>query len=167
MDIISHGLWGGALLGRRNKKDFWWSFVFGVSPDLLSFGIFTAMTSLGLASGPDWSSGLPSESSIPEIVHTLYHYTHSFVIFGIVFLIYYLIKRKIFYPMFAWPLHILFDIPTHSTKFFPTPFLWPFFDDLRVNGIPWTSPYIFIPNLLLLIIIYIWFFHVKNPKAKV
>jgi hypothetical protein len=36
MDVISHGLWGGVAFGRKNKKYFWWSFGFGIMPDLLS-----------------------------------------------------------------------------------------------------------------------------------
>ena len=54
MDIISHGLWGGIAFGRKRRSLFWWSFGFGVMPDLFSFGIFTGMVQLGMASGPDW-----------------------------------------------------------------------------------------------------------------
>lgn len=48
MDIISHGLWGGIAFGRKNKKDFWQSFAFGVMPDLLAFGVLTVATTLGV-----------------------------------------------------------------------------------------------------------------------
>jgi hypothetical protein len=161
MDILSHGLWGGAAFGRKNKKDFWWAFFFGIAPDLFSFGIFTAMTVLGFASGPDWSGGPPSESAIPTYVHDLYHFTHSFVIFALAFAAVWVFRRKAFLPMLAWPLHIIVDIPTHSTNFFPTPFLWPFFDNLRVDGIPWSHPMIFIPNVVLLAAVYLWFFVVR------
>ncbi len=166
MDILSHGLWGGAAFGRKRKKDFWWAFFFGVAPDLFSFGIFTVMTVLGLASGPDWGHGPPDESAIPGYVHSLYHVTHSLVVFSVVFALVYLICRKAFLPMLAWPLHILFDIPTHSTRFFPTPFLWPFFDDVRVDGTPWSHPAIFIPNVVLLAIVYLWFFLRPRLLAK-
>lgn len=162
MDILSHGLWGGITLGRKNKKDFWWAFVIGLAPDLLSFGIFTLMIILGLATGPDWSLGPPPEGSIPKYVHSLYEVTHSFIIFAIVFFVVWLIRKKPFLPLLAWALHISMDIPTHSTEFFPTPFLWPFFDNIRVNGIPWSHPIIAIPNATLLIILYFWVFVVKK-----
>jgi len=29
------------------------------------------------------------------------------------------------WPFGSWGLHILCDIPTHSLRFFPTPYLWP------------------------------------------
>lgn len=165
MDILSHGLWGGLLTGRENKKAFWWSFGLGIAPDLFSFGLFTGMTLLGLASGPDWSAGPPPESTIPDYVHTLYDLTHSFVTFGVVFLVVWAIRKKPFWPLLAWALHIAMDIPTHSTEFFPTPFLWPFFNSVRVNGIPWSHPIIFIPNLILLLVLYVWFFGVKKKKT--
>lgn len=166
MDIISHGLWGGAAFGRENRKQFWWSFFFGIAPDLFSFGLFTIMTVLGLASGPEWGRGVPLESAIPPYVHSLYNITHSFFIFAVVFGLVYLIRRKPFLPMLAWPLHIIVDIPTHSTSFFPTPFLWPFLDNVRVNGIPWSHPIIFIPNLVLLAVVYFWFFYYKPRERR-
>jgi membrane-bound metal-dependent hydrolase YbcI (DUF457 family) len=94
-------------------------------------------------------------------VHDLYHFTHSFVIFALAFAAVWVFRRKAFLPMLAWPLHIIVDIPTHSTNFFPTPFLWPFFDNLRVDGIPWSHPMIFIPNVVLLAAVYLWFFVVR------
>lgn len=164
MDIISHGLWGGVAVGRKNKKSFWLSFLFGVSPDLLSFGIFSAMNILGLVSGPDWSAGPPAAESIPQYVHTLYNITHSLVTFAVVFGIVWILRKKPLYELLAWPLHILMDIPTHSTQFFPTPFLWPFVD-YRVDGIPWSHPYIFFPNWIFLIVLYLYFFVYKRRRG--
>jgi len=150
-------------LGRQNKKDFWWSIFYGIAPDLFSFGIFTGMTILGLASSPSWSSGLPLESAIPPFIHTLYRITHSLVIFAVIFLAVWLLRKKPLIPMLAWGIHILMDIPTHSMEFFPTPFLWPFFNGIRFSGISWGHPIIFIPDVILLFVLYIWFFIIK-PK---
>ena len=166
MDIISHGLWAGAVLGRRSRKEFWWSFALGMAPDLLSFGVFTGMMILGLASSPDWSAGPPPDGAIPPYVHLLYNITHSLVVFALAFFAVWLIRRKPFLPLLAWGLHIGIDIPTHSTEFFPTPFLWPFFDNIRVDGISWGHPVIFIPNVILLIVVYLWFFRAKNKTSR-
>jgi len=165
MDIISHGLWGGVAFGRKNKREFWWAFGLGVMPDLFSFGIFTAMRILGLASGPDWSNGLPSSDAIPAYVHCLYNVTHSLIIFLIIFLVIAIFRRKIFFPMFAWGLHILMDIPTHSSQFFPTPFLWPL-STYKISGIPWSHPIIFYPDIILLASLYFWFFVYKKYFKK-
>jgi len=116
MDILSHGLWGGIAFGRKTRRDYWWSFGFGIMPDLFSFGIFTLMRILGRASGPDFGNGLPDMSLIPSYVDSLYNITHSILIFSIVFGAVWFLRRKPFLPMLAWGLHILVDIPTHSLR---------------------------------------------------
>lgn len=166
MDIISHGLWGSLAFGRRNWKSFWLSFFFGIAPDLFSFGVFMAAAFFGFAEHPDWSSGRhPDPSQIPLYVHNLYNITHSLVVFAAVFGLVWLARRKPPYVMLAWGLHILVDIPTHSYIFFPTPFLWPLLD-VRVSGIPWSSPIIFIPNVMLLVGLYLWFFVIRRPLER-
>jgi len=164
MDIISHGLWGGIVFGRKNKRDFWWAFALGVMPDLFSFGIFTVATTLGFSTRINWG-GHPMDSLVPEYVHLLYNISHSLVTFVVVFGVIYLIRKKPFLPMLAWLLHILMDIPTHTTEFFATPFLWPL-STVKVNGFSWGHPIILIPDLVILIILYIWFFIIKNGWKK-
>jgi hypothetical protein len=163
MDIASHGLWGAVAFGRKNKKAFWTAFFFGVAPDLFSFGIFffhRILTS-------DFSIGTrrPSIESIPDYVYTSYNITHSLVTFAIVFLIVWFIRKKPLYLMLGWPLHIVMDIFTHSTEFFPTPFAWPLLD-YRFNGISWGHPLIFFPNVILLVIVYIWFYVRKRKQVE-
>jgi hypothetical protein len=73
------------------------------------------------------------------------------------------IFKKPILEFMAWGLHILVDIPTHSSAFFPTPFLWPL-SDFMVDGVGWSSPWIFFPNLILLVVFYLWFFVHKKRK---
>lgn len=40
MDVIAHGLWGGALFYGYGRKRFLAAGLLGMAPDLLSFGIF-------------------------------------------------------------------------------------------------------------------------------
>ena len=164
MDIVSHGLWGSLLFGQKTRKCFWLAFFFGIAPDLFSFGIFMVAVFLGLVSHPDWSTGQhPASDQIPSYVNIFYNFTHSLTIFAVVFCFVWLIRQKPVYEMLAWGVHILVDIPTHSYIFFPTPFLWPL-SDFRVNGIPWGHPIIFIPNVVLLVTLYYWFF--VRPRMK-
>lgn len=165
MDIISHGLYGGVAFGRKSKKSFWLSFFFGIAPDLFSFGLFTVSVWLGLVHGLDWSAGPPDERLIPQYVHTLYNITHSFVAFAVLFGLVWWWRGKPLLEMLGWPLHILVDIPTHSSRFFPTPFLWPV-SDFHVNGHPWSSPEIFIPNVILIVSLYLWFFVIRKYLLK-
>jgi hypothetical protein len=157
VDILSHGLWGAIVFGRKNKKSFWKSFLWGVMPDLLSFGIFTPLAFFGIVKSVNWHEGPPSPDQIPQFVHTLYNLTHSFVIFALVFGIVFYFTKKPMLEMLAWPLHISVDIFTHGVGFFPTPFLWPFLD-YRFDGIPWSHPSIFFTNWALLAVCYGLFF---------
>jgi hypothetical protein len=164
MDIISHGLWGGLAFGRKNKIQYLWGVFFGVMPDLFSFGIFTIASFLGLVQRPEWGNGVPHPDTIPGFVHILYDLTHSLIMFSLVFILVWLIRRKPFVPLLAWVLHIAIDIPTHSIQFFPTPFLEPI-SDYVFDGISWGTPIVFFSNLGLLFIGYaIWFIAKRFKK---
>ena len=157
MDIFSHGLYGGVAFGRKSKKDYWTAFAFGLLPDLLSFGVLFAFmigTAVWTGVWPDGPRGGPPElASIPGYVFSLYNLTHSFVTFAVVFGLVWFFRKAPLLTMCAWPLHILVDIFTHSDEFFPTPFLWPL-SDYRFDGRSWGDPTIFIPNVLLLTLLY-------------
>ena len=161
MDIASHGLWGGVAFGRKNIKSFWLSLLFGVLPDLLAFGPFFVGIFLGFYQRPLFNgTEPPNPALIPSFVGQIYNITHSLIIFAAVFLIVWFILKRPVYEMLAWGLHILFDIPTHSYAFFPTPFLWPI-SAFKINGVHWGDPIILYPNIILLLILYIWFFKYK------
>ncbi len=167
MDILSHGLWGGLLFGRKSRRDFSIAFLFGIIPDLASFGpLFISQIFIPeLRVRPDYSSGSPDLSLLPEYVTQIYNYTHSLVIFLIIFLIVWAIRRKPQFLMLAWPLHVLYDIPFHTQAFFPTPFLWPI-SNLTIDGVAWGDPRILIPNWIGLIVFYVvWY--VLNSKKEV
>lgn len=164
MDVISHGLWGGLGFGRGSRKDFWWASFFGIAPDLFSFGIFLVLAFFGFEAHPDWSSGQhPDPTQIPAYVHSAYNVTHSLVVFSIAFGVVWFIRKKPLFTLSAWGLHILMDIPTHSTAFFPTPFLWPI-ASVSIDGIPWSSPIIMIPNIVLLVALYAWFWRSRQKR---
>jgi hypothetical protein len=165
MDIVSHGLWGGIAFGRRNKKSFWLSLLFGMGPDLLAFGPFVILVLLGVAKRPNFSREPPDPNSIPHYVYQLYNFSHSLIVFAILFAILWLILRRPIWVFCAWGLHIIFDIPTHSYRFFPTPFLWPV-SGFEINGHSWATPEILIPNVLLLMILYVWFFLLRKNRSQ-
>lgn len=135
-----------------------------MAPDLFSFGPFFISAFLGYDTLPSFAAGPPPESSIPGYVHALYPWTHSAVIFSLVFFSAWLPYRRPVWPMAAWGLHILYDIPLHSRDFFPTPFLWPL-SSYTVNGWLWGSPWIFFPNLALLATLYVLFFICRRRHA--
>ncbi len=151
MDTISHALWGKGLFGYRKYR--YLSFVFGAIPDLLSFGIY--FLSNLILNPSNIKFGKPNLSEIPEWVFSLYNFSHSLIISTIFILIIYKINREIYFPMLAWPFHILLDLLTHSRDFFPTPILWPI-SDYRFDGIPWSNSYIMITNIIFIFLIFIY-----------
>lgn len=165
MDIVSHGLWGAITLGRASRRSFWTAFVLGMGPDLFSFGVM--FVNGLLAHGLDFINGLghpPDPELIPEYVYSLYNATHSLLVFALVFVAIWALRGKPLWELSAWGLHIAMDIFTHSTAFFPTPFLWPV-SDVRVDGVPWSNPAIFVPNVLLLLVLYVWFLLRRKRSA--
>jgi len=165
MDIISHGLWGGLLFHDKSRKYFWLAFFIGMGPDLLSFGLHFLAMLFGITPMPVWQWGPPEAFSVPQYVHSLYNITHSLIIYLIIFLLVWAIMKWLIWLLLPWGLHIVIDIFTHSTDFSPTLFLWPV-SSFRFNGISWAHPIIFIPNVLAVITLYIYFYVLKRRKAK-
>jgi hypothetical protein len=165
MDILSHGLWGGIAFGRTNRRSFGLAFAFGILPDLVPFGPFHLGVLFGLAQRPHFGPEPPDPSLFPEYVHRAYSVTHSLVVFLLAFALLWVVFRKPIWESLAWGLHILLDIFTHSFRFFPTPFLWPI-SDFKVNGWHWGRPEIFIPNVVLLALLYIWFLYRRRRVRK-
>lgn len=163
MDIVSHGLWGGVAFGRKNRTRFLLAFLFGIVPDLLSFGAFFVSMALGFVERPNFSAEPPpAADAIPLYVHYLYNVTHSVIVFALLFVLLWILFRRPIMESLAWGLHILVDIPTHSYQFFPTPFLWPI-TDYKFDGMNWSEPFIFFPNVILLALIYgIWYAYRKR-----
>lgn len=165
MDIFSHGLYGGVAFGKKSRKDYIIAFLFGVGPDLASFGIFFLSAILGFASFPTGKFEPPNYPLIPDYVHSLYNVSHSLVIYGIFFALLWFLGKKTFAKLtLGWPLHILVDIPTHSSAFFPTPFLWPV-SSFHVDGVPWGHAAIFIPNVVLIIGLYTYWY-IKRKRER-
>lgn len=153
MDIVSHGLWGAIAFGRRTRQSFITALLFGTGPDLLSFGVYFAAIALGISDSVAFQFEPPQDHLIPGYVHTLYGITHSSIVFAVSFTLISMLFRRIVWEVGAWGLHIALDIFTHSYAFFPTPFLWPL-SDFKIDGIPWSHPEIFIPNVALLMLAY-------------
>ncbi|MBI2107124.1 hypothetical protein HYT57_04005 [Candidatus Woesearchaeota archaeon] len=161
MDTLAHFLWTFALFFKRKER--WLAGLFGVLPDLVSFGPHLILSFIA----GNAMFGRSELTNIPVSVFMLYNLTHSIIIFVLAVLIVYLLTKKIHWFMFGWGLHILIDIPSHTTDFFPTPFLYPF-PQFYVNGIQWNNPVFMIVNYSLLVIVYAWLMYglVINRKLS-
>jgi hypothetical protein len=159
MDTLSHALWGRGLFGYRGYK--WLAIFFGAMPDLFSFGILiiVRLFSGNYTSGNYAYEGPPSLETIPNWVFFNYDLSHSFITAFLCIGIVYFFNRALIFPMLAWPFHILLDFPFHSKEYFPTKFLWPL-TDFSIDGIPWSNPEVWFPNMAGIIILFIY----RNKK---
>ena len=152
VDVLAHGLWGGALFGRRTRWQWRGAFLLGAAPDLLAFGPFF----ISQFGGSGWRD-------FPPYVHLSYSVTHSLVVWAIMAGSVWYFRKKFPWILGAWGLHILFDIPLHELSFFPTPYLWPLPTPL-VNGARWAQPAVMIPNYLALVVTYTLFIGLRHRR---
>ncbi|MEK6907049.1 MAG: hypothetical protein AABW45_00835 [Nanoarchaeota archaeon] len=159
MDIFAHFFWTYALF-HKTKKPYLTAF-FGILPDLLSFGL---LFMINIFSGKSFfTRGPPDPATVPSFITQSYNYTHSLIIFAIILLIIYLLTKKFYIFLLGWPFHILLDIPTHTNRLFPTPFLFPI-SNYVFNGISWGNPIFIKINYSLLLLTYIFIFRKNIAK---
>ena len=159
MDTLSHALWGYGLFGYKRYAAL--ALFFGAMPDLISFGIFTV---INMVSG-HWQPGPPPLETLPSWLFMSYAVGHSFLVsFSIIGLVA-LWRKPIAFAMLGWPFHILLDFPFHSFQYFPTPLFWPI-SDYKVDGIPWSHWYIWLPNVAGLILLF-YFKRRARRKQKI
>ncbi len=148
MDYFSHAIWSYIFFNKTKKPLY--AVLFGILPDSISwllyffYRLFTAKVNYGP----------PVLENFPPWIMPLYGISHSLIICAAVFLIVYLVYKNIPIYMFAWPIHILIDIPTHTREVLPTPFLWPI-SNWAFPGMSWATGWFFILNWSLIIVIII------------
>ena len=165
MDVVAHGLWGGALFYSQGRKKFLAGFVVGMAPDLLSFGAFHVTRPgwiVGRLAGE--TSGPPPFALLPAYVFYAYNVTHSLFVWALAFFLLWWFMKGPPWLMFVWALHILSDIPTHGRSYFPTPFLWPFITPF-VDGVSWATPEFLAGNYLCLVLVYGGLFFYQRRRS--
>ena len=178
MDILAHALWSALTakiinLKKKHKLSLLKTALWGIFPDLFAFTLLFIILTLGTLFGttpmPDHNNIEPAmrNGNISIITEVLYEFSHSIVIFSIIMLVLYVSFGRIVREMFGWGLHIIIDIPTHSYKFYPTPFLWPF-SEFRFDGISWGQSWFQILNYSTMVIVFlvIWWLERKKMKKR-
>lgn len=169
MDVFSHGLWAGAA-AKATKLKVWRMVLWGVFPDVFAFALPFAWLFWNLIfGGLDFSDFPRPENMEPaprdtlpifQVASQLYNISHSLIVFILAFALIWVILRRPAFEMSGWLLHVLVDIPTHSYRFYPTPFLWPF-SEWKFNGFLWGTPWFIILNYSAIILVY-WFLRRKE-----
>ncbi|MBI4439795.1 hypothetical protein HY638_02385 [Candidatus Woesearchaeota archaeon] len=156
MDFIAHGFWS-YIIFHRTKKALYAVF-FGLLPDIVSWGPYFFYR---LFTGA--SFGKPDISQIPSWTYTLYGIGHSLIVWLAIIGIVYLILRRVPVYLYAAPLEVLMDIPTHSQEFLPTPFLWPV-SDWAFPGISWGQWWFMVLNYSLIAIFMVYILNEKRTE---
>ena len=153
MDIISHALWTNLVFKELPVEQRIWAISFGVAPDFVSFSLLTVKMFIRKT-----IFFKPPLRKMTPYVYKLYKITHSLIVWLGFFLV-----LKIFHLDFwalvfcGWGLHILFDIFTHTSEYFPTPILWPF-SRFHFSGINWPNKWFMLFNYLVLTFLYLVFY---------
>lgn len=172
MDILAHTLWANygsrkanRMIEKRNEKkpqakpipkiNVVAASFFGVAPDFFAFTIPFILMFWSLITGDvSFSSfshhGPPTEGL--DLAAYLYQFSHSLVIFALVFILIWVLYKRPRFELLGWALHILIDIPSHAISFFPTPFLFPISEYRFPYGVQWGNKWYMIVNYSLLLI---------------
>jgi len=159
MEILAHTLWTTAGVikvnntikkkGKMFKLNIFWTAFWGIFPDLFAFSIPFVISFYKVISGQQQFGSFSTRHQVADgfnLSHTLYQYSHSLVIFAIVFLILWAILRRPPWVVLGWAFHILIDIPSHAMAFFPTPFLFPISEYRFPYGVAWSTLWFMIVN---------------------
>ena len=167
MDIVAHSLWSMFLLPGPPSVA---KVVLGIAPDAAVFVTSITVQVLKGKMQPrfktrqemmEWHNRKEN-----RWVLNLYKWTHSLIIWALLliplFSYYLFFRNQVPWFLLAAPIHILMDIPTHDKNSFPVQFLTPF-STLRINGLHWSKPLVFIGNyVLIILVIYFRFFVLKK-----
>ncbi len=151
MDILAHGLYGGALVLKKSPQLYWLSVLSGMAPDIVagSFRLYKAGSKKALP------SFLGIHHDLPDSAYTAYHITHSFITAFCLFLVLFFIHRDLAILALPYAFHILCDIPFHTGRF-ATRFLYPL-SSFHINGYEYARhKWLYVPNYLLIAIVYIF-----------
>jgi membrane-bound metal-dependent hydrolase YbcI (DUF457 family) len=166
MDVLSHALWGYAVLRWRGPRTARWGALSGAAPDLLFYvpGLLRqiyvrglgALTSPGGRDPSVWhKDGPPLPADLVDTYDHYYVLTHSLVILSVLGLVWWLLRRRSVWVLVPCWLHILMDIPTHER--FLTPMFFPV-SGFTVMGYAWNRPPVLIANAAALLATYAFLF---------
>lgn len=174
MDVFAHTIWANALAQKLNEKrerskkeliSVAWTSFWGVFPDLFAFTASFLIIILNILKGNSFAVEFSEHGGPSSLAYTLYNYSHSIVIWAIVFTVVWIFFKKPKLVLLGWLLHIIIDIPSHSINFYPTPFLWPISDYKFPHGVSWANLWFMIINYTAMLVVFLYFI-IKKERIK-
>jgi hypothetical protein len=83
VDVVAHGLWGGAAFLRKSQRQSRAAFLFGAAPDIVAFVPFLISQVVSNV-----------RMDYPPYVHQTYNMTHSLVVWSAVTALVWMFTRK-------------------------------------------------------------------------
>jgi hypothetical protein len=158
MDILSHALWTNLLYAEAPLSVRATAIALSVLPDAIAFAPTTARHFLARRKGPAKPAKPdqpPADLHFDRWSYRSYDVTHSLTVWLLAFGACWYVMENIPWALFAWLVHILVDIPTHTRSFFGTPFLWPF-SNYKFDGISWGERWFMRLNYGSLLVMYLY-----------
>lgn len=93
--------------------------------------------------------------------HHLHCVTHSMVVAGAVTLLLWTIRRTFWIPLFGWWAHIVIDVFTHSSDYYPSPALYPI-TQRGFDGLAWNTPWFLVLNYVALCAVGSWLWRSRS-----
>jgi len=180
MEILAHTLWTTAAARTANEKakkenkkikfNLFWTSFWGIFPDLFAFTIPFIVFFFNILSNPQVFEGVARSRRIVDasgLASVLYQYSHSIVIWVLVFSLIWVFVKKPPLPLLGWVFHIILDIPSHAIGYYATPFLYPLSNYRFPYGVAWSNKWFMIGNYTILLIIWGVILYKKYKKDKI
>jgi hypothetical protein len=169
VDIFAHALWAGAGVTAARRR---WplapriialTVALAALPDILHLLPILAWWAFGdgsMTTLQAYAIAVPDhEPALPPLVNLLSHHLHcimhSAIVAGAATLLLWIMRRSLWIPLLGWWSHIVIDIFTHSTAYYPVPVLYPF-TQRGFDGIAWNTPWFLLLNYAVLAAVGVW-----------
>ena len=178
MDIVSHALWAGAAAEviRRTRGSsagaFATTVALGAAPDIghlipvlgwsLTQSEPAAVLHQYIAATPGTEPPMPW--LVRELSHHLHCLFHSIVVLSLLTLLVSRIRPGWTWILAGWWLHVVLDIPTHSSEYYGVPILYPF-SEWSFDGVAWTTPWVLATNAAALAATYASLYATRRRRA--
>jgi len=153
MDIFAHALWTLSIYW--NYPNRWLAMFIGIVPDIIAITPHLMMEHFTR----------PGQA----LYDVMYQISHSLIILLVITIIVFIISKKAIIVLGAWALHIIFDIFTHVSSYYPTPYLWPL-PSPSLFAVDYRNPQFMIINYaiiaLVLLILVLKGKNIKRTKRK-
>lgn len=179
MDIVAHSLWVG--LGTVAAARRWpvsatqarAAVVLAALPDI---GHLIPIVLWGLVGDGTWATlrgyafATPgAEPWLPPGVqawsHTLHCVMHSAIVAAVITAIAWFRWRWFLVPLAGWWSHIVIDVFTHSSEYYPSPVLYPI-TNRGFDGIAWPTPWFIALNYAALAVAALWLLRSSRWRAR-